>query len=362
MIRWYPTVEGARLGEVTVSTAQIVYELHAAGRGLITLAGLNVPPSAVALVEGIDDNGKIVHRLFVKSVRGEGSEVEQEATFTVVDEMGRIADARAWPEPTGNWASQAEDVFVGQASSAILHYLTANVGGGALPARRYGYEWLALPADPLVGDAVEARARFDNLLDLLSDIAQVGGVVMSFDGEFVVREPTARSIELSEELGTVSKLPWSFAVPEATGLVAGGAGEGTNRLLVQVQNSALVQAYGWREDFVNDNRFSSEESLRQRAYAALAARGGGWAADAVTLNENVPGLRWRADWYIGDTFPVSLPDGVHEMMVKGIIAKYDRNGGRVLNLSLVESMNLHSPAWMGNGLALDKRVRLLETK
>ena len=211
MIRWYPTVEGVRLGEVTISKAQIVYELHAAGRGLITLAGLNVPPAAVSLIEGIDDNGKTVHRLFVKSVRGAGSELGQEATFTVMDEMGRIADARAWPESTGDWASQAEDVFVGQASSAILHYLTANVGGGALPARRYGYEWLALPADPLVGDAVEARARFDNLLDLLSDIAQVGGVVMSFDGGPVIREPEARSIEISEELGTVSNRTYAVS-------------------------------------------------------------------------------------------------------------------------------------------------------
>ena len=144
--------------------------------------------------------------------------------------------------------------------------------------------------------------------------------------------------------------------------MAGGAGDGTERLLIQVQNSASVQKYGWREDFVNDSRFSSEDSLRQRGYVALAARGGGWAVDAVALSENIPGLRWREDWDIGDTFPVSLPDGVHEMTVKGIVAKYDRNGGRMLSLSLVESMNLHSPAWMGDGLALDKRVRLLETK
>jgi len=363
MVRWFPVVDGERMGEVAVAQARVVYELHAPGRGMLTVGGLDVPPSAVAQFDAVDEEGRVVHRLFVDSVRGAGDAYQRAATFMVVDELGRLAEARAWPETSGDWSAQAEDVFEGQASAAILHYLASNVGDGALPARRYGYAWLTLPEDPGVGDTVEARARFDGLLDLLAEIALVGGVVFSFDddGAFMIREAVMQPMEISEQLGTASEVGWSFSTPRATALVAGGAGEGVERLLVQVQDSAMVQAYGWREDFVNDGRFSVEDSLRQRAYAALAASGGGWAADAVLSNEDLPGLRWRVDWRIGDVFPVRLPDGVHTLAVKGVVVDYDEKGGRRLSLSLVESMSLNSPIWLDDGLGLDKRVRLLET-
>jgi len=363
MIRWCPVIGGKRQGEVTVSQAQVVYELHAVGRGLVTVAGLSVPPSEVEGFEACDNDGRVVHRMFVDSGRGSGDEVQREVTLAVVDEMGRLANARAWPEPSGNWGAQAEDVFEGQASGALLYYLRRNIGADALPARQYGYRWLVLPDDPEVGGTVEARARFDGLLDLLADIALVGKVVFAFgdDGALVVREPVERAIEISESVGTASRVDWAFSVPRATALVAGGAGEGVDRLLVQVQNGALVQSYGWREDFVNDSRFSVESSLRQRAYAALAARGGGWAADALLANDSLIGLRWRMDWWIGDVFPVHLPDGVHMMTVKGVVVTYDNKGGRQLRLSLVESMHLNSPSWLDDGLGVDRRVRLLET-
>ncbi len=363
-MRWWVVSGGERVGEASVQQATIVYELHAAGRGTITLAGLPVPISEVERIEGGDEIGSPDHLLFVSQGRGSGDDVGDAVTVTVEDGMGRLAQALAWPDTAGTWSAQAEDVYTGRASGAILHYIGANVGDAALPARRYGYEWLQLPADPNLGETIEARARFDNLLTLLADIAVWGGVVFGFDGAaLVIREAVAQPRELSESLGTASKVSWSYAAPKATSVVAGGAGEGTARVIVQVQSSAAIAVHGWREVFLNDARFSNVESLTERARAALGARRGGWAADVTLVDATLPGLRYGVDWRLGDTFPVRLPDGVHTMMAKGVVLKYDKSGGVRVSVSLVESRGQNSPAWLSNdGLALDRRVRLLETR
>lgn len=153
----------------------------------------------------------------------------------------RFAAPCAWP-----YTAQDADVRAGAAESVITAYVAANaIAGGAWTGAVGGYvrdavAGLAAAPDQGRGAFVTGRARFVNLLDLLTDLALSGGdlgfrVTQSLAQtgvlSFEVYVPTDRSATavFSREMGNLRGYEYVSEAPTGNAITTAGQGQGTAR-------------------------------------------------------------------------------------------------------------------------------------
>lgn len=220
-------------------------------------------------------DGSVISGVSVQWVRSSTTT----ATVTLEADTGAAWRRLAYAAPGQAWASQtaAYDRRTGAAESIALAYLDANLGAGALAARRL--TGLAVPAGSGRGTSQTRTARFDVLGALVSSILEPDGlrwriVPPSPDSPTLTVEvtqpapvPAARSLGIPGYGGPGLLSDWSYEVtrPAATVALVGAQGELTSRMLRErLDGTGALTSWGRAEAFV-DQRQTDQSAEADKA-------------------------------------------------------------------------------------------------
>jgi len=307
------------------------------------LAGALAAPGAGIIVTGPDDvwwSGPVTK----PALDAGASDPNGTLTVTGLTDDVVLADATAWPEPSnGDVATQATayDTQSGPAETLMRHYVAANIGPAAPPARRGRLaSLLTLEAvDEGRGGASAKSARFDNLAELLREIALPAGLVFRVvqRGEvlvFEVREPTDRTalIRLDVRNGGIASQAVATSPPGVTRVIVAGQGEGEARTLLAVTDATAAEAEtAWGrvlEQFKDQRQTDDPAELLQAGTEALA-EAGFTATDVAVVPGEATRRVYGVDWHLGDRVTVVVQGQETSTTVTGALVLDDNAGLRV---------------------------------
>lgn len=175
------------------------------------------------------------------------------------DDKAYLAFRLAYPEVTGDFASQAYDVRTGPFETVAKEYVDYNLCSNALSQRQVS--GFTNEADAAAGGSVTGRARFPVLIELLAELALKGGD-MGFeviDKEFQVFTPEDKtgSVVFSEGLGNILAVEQSINLPKANYILCGGGGVGVARMIEELGDSASIVQFG-RIEYFRDRRDTTD--------------------------------------------------------------------------------------------------------
>lgn len=292
----------------TPDTLQIIGSLD-------SLRGLLEPGMGVTLEDssGIRFSGPLTQ--FTK--RGDQSCV---ATFAsdLIWLWGRVC----YPDPTSAWTSQsasAYDIRTGPAETVALDFINANAGPGALVERQVS--GLVVPASAGLGGTTKVSARFDNLGQLVSDIAEAAGLRLR-----VIQNGTNLDVSLTtvadlsgwarfgtHEEGGPGQLAedWDYKVkmPEVTHAMVAGEGDLTARVTRERSDLAASSLWSNRvEVFIDQNNTTDTAELDAAGDKALLD-----GANPLEVGATIPdvdGLRLGTNVPIGSIVALDLDGDV----------------------------------------------------
>lgn len=272
-------------------------------------------------------NGAILFRGDDEIMSGPITSIQRgakESTISGIADTDDLDDRILFPTPGSPITAQsvAYDNRSGPASTVILGYVSANLGPAATADRRNPY--LRLPSDPVIGSTVSLTGRLDGLRDVVSDLAESGGLHFEIlhmedtDGPFLqlsLRAVRDRSADI--RFGTAGKFTggvvgsdWSYTLtrPDVTRPIVAGGGQGNLRKFVTQVDTAAETAWGVkREQLVDQRQTSDATELAQAAKDALSD-GAQPVSVSFTITDS-PDIRYRRDWRVGDRVAVSV-DGL----------------------------------------------------
>lgn len=182
-------------------------------------------------------------------------------TFIGKDDNAYLVSRLAYPVTSGDFSLSDYDVRSGKAETIMKQYVDYNAGLNALSERQI----MTVEADTGLGNTTTGRGRFHTLLELLTSLALNGGglgfKVVQVDDvlHFQVYQPSdkTKSAFFSPLLGNLANFEYSNDNPESNFIIAGGGGEGKDRILLQRSDNASVAKYGRFEAF-KDRRDTTE--------------------------------------------------------------------------------------------------------
>lgn len=277
-------------------------------------------------------------------------------TISGVDDLARFAYRLAWPKPSAALTAQtdAADVRSDVAETVIRGLLNDNAGPAALVDRRIS--GLTVAADESRGATVEASARYDNLLELCSSLAAVGGISFSVqqdgtDLALLFREPQDKSLDVrfSSAMGNLTNWKYSVTAPSATRAIVGGLGEDAGREMLESAIPGPEEDWAERvELFVDARDIDDPDALAQRGDEELAVSGA--TAGLSITPVDIPAMEYGVDYFLGDTVSVEI-DGVQiTQPVSEITIKISDQGA-------VTTPTIGDPQVASDSTALYSRVR-----
>ncbi|MGY4859502.1 Gp37-like protein [Cryobacterium sp. AP23] len=289
-------------------------------------------PSAGIVVTGM--NGVILSGPMTYAAQEQKPE-DPEGTWTIegVSDAVILARAVAYPDPSladaqASSQSRANDVRTGTGESLLRQFTAFNICNGALrspalnwaPAGRLSDNRLRFQLEGETqnrGSSLTKRPRFQNLLELLQEIALGSGlifdVVQILDGlQFRITEPVdvSQTQRWDVDNNQLSRAKYGFTAPGCTHVIAAGQGEGTARLIVEVSTTAsrlAAAVWGRSERFTDQRNAETVAELQQAGLDILAEEG-----KAITSLEVVPSAD-LADglgvaWMLGSMITVVVGD------------------------------------------------------
>lgn len=261
-----------------------------------------------------DDNGlRFSGPLTELTVNG-----DRTATATFASDLIWLWGRYCYPNPAVTWALQDADynVQTGAAETVALAFVNANAGPGALVARRV--TGLTMPTTLGRGGTVKITARFDNLGQLVHDIAEAAGlrVTVLQSGStlpMVITAPADLSATArygSGDIGGPGVLSedWSYTQQRPGGSVAlvAGGGEGAARILRERADTGAVSLWGRIETFVDQRNTSDTGELDKAGDDQLASDA--TPVDIRATLPDVPTMRLITDVPIGSKVGLDLGD------------------------------------------------------
>lgn len=306
---------------------------------------------------GVDGNDRPTIR---REVLSEGGELVSRLIVMGDCDNAWLRDRVAHPQPlTGSppWSSTAHDVLTGPATSVILDLIDRNAGPTAVAARQVS--GLTIGSDPEQGSTITARARWQNLLAYLAELATAGGI--GFEVRQVARTLTARAflqadvsanIAFSLDWGNLAGFAYDVGQADGTAIYCGGQGEGTARTI------AVTSGAGRRvEKFVDRRDLSDSTELATAAAVALTEGSGRTSLTIETLDTDQ--AVYGRDYRLGDLVSVVV-DGVR-ITDAVTTATTTIEGGTTTRAITVGPEDNRGPAALYAGIAtLSRRVRQLE--
>ncbi|QAY69978.1 siphovirus ReqiPepy6 Gp37-like family protein [Xylanimonas protaetiae] len=256
------------------------------------------------------------------------------ATLTFEGDKARYWDRLAWPVPTHALTSTpsnfgaAYDTRSGARETVLLAYLAANLGATALTSRRMTD--VTLPASLGRGGSTQISARMDILGDLVTKLAENGGLILDLAHDESTGTPrllatvTARTDRSADvvfgdphsALATsfVSNLRWSIQRPEYTDAVLFAAGDQSARTAALFQDADAIADWAMhREGLVDYSISSNTTEITERATTALADAA---PPVQVTFDADQNGdLTYRVDYQLGDALGFELPGGLDALIL-----------------------------------------------
>jgi hypothetical protein len=236
------------------------------------------------------------------------------------DDMFWLKYSLAWPQPAAAVGSQsiAYDVRTGAASTVLMGYLAANRGPTATDSTRR-IPGLTIAADPLLGDTVTGRARFDEMLTMFQQIAITGNVgfrmLPSIGGTFsfdVYAPPDlAGPGRFGLALGNVRSVKWRLTAPTATYVVGGGRGEETARDFVSATDLLEDGGWGRREAFFDYRSASDTDSNAELLQGTQRRLDEGGSTQLIEIEpKDTDRLRYGRDYQLGSQVQVDVYQGI----------------------------------------------------
>ncbi|MFI0406577.1 siphovirus ReqiPepy6 Gp37-like family protein [Actinomadura sp. 3N508] len=239
-------------------------------------------------------------------------------TVNVTDDLAKIVGNLTYPDPglPADSASQPlERAFSATGTETILRTLVSeNCGPTALAARQI--PTLALGAVAGVGTAATFRTRFEPLGDAMRTVAAIDGLgfrTRQSGGQvlFEVYQPVdlTGTARISEGLGNLTSLSYKLTAPTVTTAIVGGGGEGTDRVIVVVTDTA-AEADWWRiEQFVDRRDVADDSAGELTAAGQEALATGAGSVELSTVIRDTEDLAAGRDFGLGDRVTVQLPTG-----------------------------------------------------
>lgn len=270
MRRWKVEVRDGltRTAEVTDWLDQIVLKLRFNQASKFTLDGAPALSSRLPLGAGVyfSRDGQPVASGIVTEPAEERSAGQRQVTVHGIDDLGRLDGRIVLPDPTlppDDPDQPNVDRQTGPAETVIKHYVTANAGPDAItftaPTPAGGtvdvdlaIEGLTVATDVARGETVTGRGRYHPLLTYCATLAARGALGMQAVYQpaaeqivFDVYEPRDLTalVKIGVGFGNLEEWRRRIALPEATVAVAGGRGEGADRL-VRVMADPIVEVVG----------------------------------------------------------------------------------------------------------------------
>lgn len=232
-----------------------------------------------------------------------------------VDDSFVLGTHLAYPDPsTADVTAQASDydTRTDVAETVMKGLVEDNIGPSAPTARKIPA--LTIDADLGRGQTVTAKARFDKLGELLTNIASTSGLGFTIDQDgdalvFRVYEPTDRSatVRMDVDNARLTKSEYSYTVPAATRVIVAGQGTGVDRTFVEVTTTDSTDAeteWGQRIEVFKDQRNTNDTTELEQAGAEVLADGG-FTLKAVSVSpSDDQTMRYGEDWGLGDRVTV----------------------------------------------------------
>ena len=249
--------------------------------------------------------------------RGAGTSPGKFITLSGADYLGIIANRIAYPAPATLWTGQTgtakDSVTAVACETAIKHYVTNNLGSGAVASRRVAF--LTIAADLHRGANVSYTVQFLsgvdlNLMDIIRTLTINGGplgvkVTKSGAGlvfDCYVPRDLSKTAWFSEALGNLTSVALSITDPTVTNALVQGAST------FYEANTTYPSMWDRVEDFVDQSSQTDSVQVQQSGIAAL---GGGAAGPSLSVTaSDIPYLTFGRDYGLGDTVTVEVVPGV----------------------------------------------------
>ena len=239
------------------------------------------------------------------------------------------------PVPLGPPYGAAEfDVRTGIAEVVMRAYVSDHAGPTAKAERRI--PGLALGTLGNRGTSVTGRGRFQTLLELLSEVAFAGGdlgfrIVQSGTGlEFQVYAPRDQSAvaKFSEELGNLAAYSFVEEAPTVDYAIAGGDGEGVDRIFYESPNSQGILDWGRIEGFL-DRRDTGDVDEMFQALAETLTEGAGKVTAAVSPVDT-EAVQFLREYALGDRVTLVTEEGEVTDVVRSMSIRLTPERGQLV--------------------------------
>lgn len=260
-------------------------------------------------------------------------------TFVGIDDTIVLQDRLCYPKPsTDDVTAQdiAHDERTGDAESLLHAYVNANVGPGAVTARKNAD--LTMGTNGHHGSTITKKPRFQQLLNLLQEIALPEGLrfrvvqrgsALVFETA-VVNDRTAL-IRLDARNGTLAGQRVKVTAPSSTRIIVAGQGEQEDRTFVEISNADSLAAegdWGRRIEVFKDQRNTNDPDELSQAGLEILADGGFTKVDVQAIpNDDDNTMRLGRDWDLGDTISVVIEDQELPAIVTGLAIKAGKEDG-----------------------------------
>lgn len=260
--------------------------------------------------------------------------------FEGVDDAVILSDMLAWPEPSNPDAATqtvSHDTRSGNAETVMRGYVEANCGPLAPAPRKRGF--LTLAANQNRGPQVQKSARFDNLGELLAEIALVANlgfrIVQRGSGlvfEVFDRADRRATIRFDVYNGNLASQEVSIAPPTATQVVVGGQGDLVERNFVMVSTAqSIADSAEWNRyiEIWRDGRHTSIDEALVDAGLEILTAGGATRVGTKIVPTDSTGMQFGTDWNIGDLVTIVVNDEEQQSYVSGCNIVCDKQGVRI---------------------------------
>lgn len=251
-----------------------------------------------------------------------------------IDDLARLSHRHVLPDPvTLDFSTSAYDTRTGSAGSVIVQYVDYNCGLNAVASRRFS-KFQVEPSS--LGATITGKARFQNLLSYISDLAILGGglgfkVIYDEDIDrliFLVYQPVDRSdsVKFSVDFGNVKEFSYREDSPEGNYIVALGQGTGTTRSYAIQQDSNSISEWGLIE-YIKDQRNEPDSAkLSSWALAELDKRKAVQGFSVVPTDISGVAFAFGKDYDLGDI--VTMTDEVITLQasISEVITTISENG------------------------------------